>query len=88
MKRGALLFLLLAACAVAETPLPIPENDTCNAAPYAELIGQDVTALEEVLIMQRIRILRPEQPMTMDFWPDRINFLIDENERISRFFCG
>ncbi|WP_333711983.1 I78 family peptidase inhibitor [Yoonia sp.] len=88
MKRGAFLILLFAACTQAETPPPLPENDTCNAAPYADLIGKDATALERVLIMQRLRILRPGQPMTMDFWPDRINIQIDENERISRFFCG
>ena len=88
MKRGALLVLLLTACTQAETPPGLPENDTCNAAPYAGLIGQDASVLETVLIMQRIRILRPGQPMTMDFWPGRINIMIDDDERIERLFCG
>ena len=88
MKRAILPILLAAACAEAQTVDPLPENDTCNAARHAGLIGQDATALETVLIMDRIRILRPGQAMTMDFWPGRINFMISEDEQIARITCG
>lgn len=64
MKR-ALILMMLAACAQAEMPDPLPENDTCNAAPRAALIGQDATALERVLIMGKVRVLRPGQAMTI-----------------------
>ena len=87
MKR-ALILMMLAACTQAEMPDPLPENDTCNAAPRAALIGQDATALERVLIMGKVRVLRPGQAMTMDYWPDRINFMIDGDNRIARITCG
>ena len=54
----------------------------------AALIGQDATALERVLIMGKVRVLRPGQAMTMDYWPDRINFMIDGDNRIERITCG
>lgn len=90
MKRLAIL-LLLAGCAqaqTAETLPPLPADDTCDAARHASLIGQDATALERVLVMGRVRVIRPRQPVTMDYWPGRINFVIDEDERISRITCG
>ena len=87
MKR-ALFLILLAACAQAETSDPLPVEDTCNATPRAALIGQDATALERVLIMGKVRVLRPGQAMTMDYWPDRINFMIDDANRIERITCG
>lgn len=87
MKRVFLL-MLLAACAQAQTPDPLPSEDTCNATRHASLIGRDATALEQVLILGKVRVVRPGQPVTMDFWPDRINFMIDENERITRITCG
>lgn len=85
---------LLAACA---TPLPqVPEGpalppvaqDTCNANQYGNLIGQDATALEDVLIMRQVRVIRPGQAVTMDFRPERINFNIGADNRISTIACS
>ena len=87
MKR-ALFLMMLAACTQAEISDPLPEDDTCNAAPRAALIGEDATALERVLIMEKVRVLRPGDAMTMDYWPDRINFMIDGDNRIARITCG
>ncbi len=87
MKR-ALFLILLAACAEAEISDPLPVNDTCNAAAYGNLISQDATALERVLIMGKVRVLRPGDAMTMDYWPDRINFMIDDGNRIAQITCG
>jgi len=69
-------------------PLPAPEADSCEAAPYAHLIGAPATALERELIMRQIRILRPGQPMTMDYRAERLNIEIGPDERIVRLFCG
>ncbi len=95
MKRAfALLALvILSACeapvAVVEgPPAPVGAADTCGAAPYAYLVGQDATALERVLIMRQIRIIRPGDAVTMDFREVRINFEIDDTNRIARIFCG
>ncbi len=85
---------LLAAC---ETPVPqVPAGpalppvaqDTCNANQYGALIGQDATALEDVLIMRQVRVIRPGQPVTMDFRPDRINFNIGADNQITSINCN
>ena len=91
-----LLMATLAACVPGDTVSPTPERpavppadqDTCGAAPYARLIGQDATALERELILRQVRVIRPGMAVTMDFRPERINFDIDENDRIARIFCG
>jgi hypothetical protein len=80
--------LLLTGCAATQAPLPAPSQDTCNATTYGTLIGQPATALERVLLMGKVRVIRPNQPVTKDFWPDRINFMIDESEVIASISCA
>jgi hypothetical protein len=85
---------VLAACGgIAAPPAPavvspMPAVDTCGAAPYAAVIGQSATALERVLIMRPLRVLRPTDPVTLDLNPTRINFIIDGAEAISAITCG
>lgn len=96
--RWAALALVLAGCAVVDSPaaprsveapaVPVAQDDTCAAAPYADLIGQPGTALERVLILRPIRILRPDTPVTQEIMARRINFVIDRDDRITRIFCG
>lgn len=94
--------LLLAACgAVAPappagsgpTPVPAPADDTCGAAPHAALVGQPATALERVLILRQVRLIRPGTAVTEDFVPARINFHISAPdlagvETVTRIACG
>ncbi len=88
--------LLLAGCAAgpdprlppAQPPLPEGAADTCGASPYAALIGAEATALERVLIMRELRVLRPGVPVTADLRTNRINFVIDREDRIVRIYCG
>lgn len=86
--------VLLAACApLAETgdgrpALPPPAEDTCGAAPLAGLVGREATALERVLLMREVRVIRPDTMVTMDVRPARINFEVGEDGRIFRIFCG
>ena len=87
MKRLFSL-LLCAACAPALPPMPEEPDDTCNAAAYAGLIGQRDTALERVLILAPVRIVRPNTAVTMDFLAERINFIIDEADNIVAIQCG
>ena len=67
---------------------PLPEVDTCGAAPHPTLIGQPATALERVLILRPVRVIRPGMAVTQDFRPDRINFDIDGMGRVARIWCG
>lgn len=94
-KYFAVPFLAFAACDTLPEPvsvpiLPIPPaaQDTCGAAENAGLVGQDATALERVLLMGQVRIIRPGQAVTQDFRPTRINFNIDASNRIASISCG
>ena len=87
MKR-LLILIALAGCTVAEPPLPPQLEDTCGATNFADLIGQDATALEKTLLLGPVRVIRPGDAVTMDFRPDRINFKIAENETIRTIDCG
>ena len=84
---------LLAACAApapdapSRPTLPAPSEDTCGALDYANLIGQDATALETVLIMRPVRVIRPDTAITMDFRQDRLNFNVDGANAITSIGC-
>ena len=89
-----LLFAALAACgAPLVTPLemnqvPVGLDDTCEAAPLANLIGQDATALERTLRMGLVRVIRPGDMVTQDYRPERINFIIAPDNTIRQITCG
>lgn len=91
---AAPLALFLIGCAAPQAtgpklpPIPDAATDTCAARPYADLVGQDATALERVLIMRQIRLIRPGQPVTADYSESRINFDIGPDNRIQSIHCG
>ena len=87
MKRMIAL-IVLAGCTAADPPLPPQLEDTCGATAFATLIGQNATALERVLLLGPVRVIRPGDAVTMDFRPDRVNFKIDDNETIQAIDCG
>ncbi|PJI86420.1 peptidase inhibitor I78 family protein [Yoonia maricola] len=87
MKR-ILALIALAGCTAAEPPLPPQLEDTCGAAAFADLIGQDATALERTLVLGPVRLIRPGDVVTMDFRPDRVNFKINDTETIQSIDCG
>ncbi|MFT7108126.1 MAG: hypothetical protein ACJAVT_002659 [Yoonia sp.] len=87
MKR-LIALILLAGCSACVTPAPLPEDDTCDAANYATLVGQPATALERIFLLSKVRVIRPNQAVTMDFRKDRINFMITEDEAIAAITCG
>lgn len=90
----AALPVMLAACApglpdapaVAPVIAAMPQTDTCGAAPHAGLVGQPATALERVLILRPVRLIRGAEPAAT--LPGRIGFRIDTAERIVGIACG
>ena len=85
--------VFLAACEAVSPPppadpMPTPAEDTCNASAYSNLIGQDVTALERVMLLGQVRVIRPGQAVTMDYRPNRINFNVGEDNWITSIHCS
>lgn len=83
--------LTLAACAEgvpggpAATP---PTADTCGAASFQYLVGQDVSPVLATTFTTPIRIIRPDEAVTMDFSAERLNFRVDGNEIVQSVTCG
>lgn len=89
--RHLLLLIALAGCTMTgpdAEPGPSETPDTCDAARFGDLIGQDVTALERRLHLGPVRVIRPGDMVTLDFRPERLNIRIDDNDVIESVECG
>ncbi|MEQ6203128.1 I78 family peptidase inhibitor [Sulfitobacter sp. HNIBRBA2951] len=86
--------LLLAGCGGALTPTlsgaakaPAPNApDTCNAAAYQTLIGSD--AAQALSLPEPKRLVGPDDAVTSDFQPNRLNVALDDTDTIVGVTCG
>ncbi|MZQ91048.1 hypothetical protein GVY41_18175 [Frigidibacter albus] len=89
---GGAALLLLAACVTeggsGPAPGPGPVADACGAAGLQRLVGQPASTLETMRFSQQLRVINPGQMVTMDYLEARLNIAIDEQDRISRVYCG
>ena len=67
---------------------PTGLDNTCDGERYGPLVGQDATALERVMILGQVRVIRPGMVVTQDYRPERINFNIGADGRIASITCG
>lgn len=104
MKKIAPLTLTLALAAAActapyaGTPAPdlapgAPIDGPCSADNAQDLIGEQATSDLGLRIMQRtaaraLRWIQPDQAVTMDYRPDRVNVHLDASNRVERITCG
>lgn len=88
MKRLLISLALLTGCAGAPPPAPLmPASDTCGASAYAGLIGAEARDLERVLILRPVRLLRPGETAGTPR-SDRLTFIINATDRITRLECS
>jgi hypothetical protein len=92
--RAAALLLALAACARAPVePTPAPAQCAADQALVRAFAGQVYTA-ELGAAMQRragaarLRAVRPDSVVTMDFRTDRLNVQLDAAGRVTGARCG
>ncbi|PWK61525.1 I78 family peptidase inhibitor [Roseicyclus mahoneyensis] len=78
----ALALALLPACVQAQS------DDACGAAGFQGLIGQTGQIARLLELAQPARVIGPGDMVTMDYRPDRINFEIDDHDRIAVVRCG
>jgi len=77
----------------ATRPLPDVQDALCNAAPVQGLIGQRVS---DDLVAQALkdsgssisRVLKPNEPATLDLSPSRLNILTDGDGVVQSLHCG
>jgi len=61
-------------------------QDTCGAAQYRELVGQNFAAVS-LPAGNNIRIIQPDTMVTQDFSPQRINMIVGADGIITAFEC-
>lgn len=94
-----LLPVLLAACAEAPRaagspePPPTAVSRRCNAAPAQFAAGStaDAALAEEARIRsgaRTVRVLQPNEVVTMEFNAERLNLAVDQAGRVIRVNCG
>lgn len=83
--------LLLAACEPIPVPAPQPEppgvSDACGASGYQGLIGQRGSVLESMTFPLRTRVIGPNDAITADYSPERLNIEIGLGGLIERVAC-
>ncbi|MCX7565705.1 I78 family peptidase inhibitor [Sulfitobacter sp. F26169L] len=90
MKYMIFAGLLLAGCGAAVGPTanrtPANAPDTCNAAAHQGLIGMD--AASSLALPEPKRLYGPNDAVTTDYNPDRLNVQLNEIDNIVAITCG
>ncbi len=84
------LLALLTGCVEPAAPARPPQPsvpDSCGAAGLQGLVGQPKSVLARMNLPRDSRVIGPDQAVTMDFRPDRLNIETDRDGRIARIGC-
>ncbi|SMO74114.1 I78 family peptidase inhibitor [Paracoccus laeviglucosivorans] len=86
-----LALLVLAACEE-QAPAPVspsqpPTEDACGASRFQGLVGQSKDAVAKANLPEDARIIGPNDAVTMDFRPARLNVEIGTDDRVARVGC-
>ena len=88
---------LMSACsstpATGQAPDPAPVAGRCNAAPAQFAVSRNADATLENEARTRagaktVRVLKPNQIVTMEFNAERLNLSVDDAGRVTRVACG
>ena len=63
-------------------------EDSCNSDRLSDWLGKQADDLPDGLLAERDRILAPDGMATMDYVPERLNVLTDDEGMIIGFKCG
>ncbi|MCW4460562.1 I78 family peptidase inhibitor [Sphingomonas sp. BT-65] len=93
MIRFTVLLLPVSLIACTSYPRPLPGPVRCDAGRVQALVGREarpgVVQRARVRAGARdVRLIRPGQPVTMDFRSDRLNIEVDHRNRIRSARCG
>ncbi|MBF9059475.1 hypothetical protein HKCCSP123_09815 [Rhodobacterales bacterium HKCCSP123] len=85
MRRTSLTIALALA---AGAPAWANGEDLCGASGFQGLVGQSGEIARMLELEQPVRVIPPNSAVTMDYRPDRINFELDDADRIAVVRCG
>jgi hypothetical protein len=76
----------------AAPPVPGPDDDKCNSRLAAQFVGQPyndalLAKIKAAVGHDTIRVVRPNQPVTMDFREDRLNVDLNASDTVTRVHC-
>lgn len=78
----------LAACEpVPAEPQPVGPPDDCRASAYQGLVGQPISVLSAMTFPIGTRQIGPDDAVTSDFRPDRLNIEYGRAGRIEKVSC-
>lgn len=85
---GLAAVIALAACEpIPAQPQPDPTPDECRASSYQGLLGQPVSVLASMTFPIGTRQIGPNDAVTSDFRPDRLNIEYGATARIEKISC-
>lgn len=88
MLRAAIFVpLLLVGCGEANVAAKPTAEDSCGAVPFQGLVGQTEEVLRPMRLPDGTRVIGPDQSVTMDFRPTRMNIEIGVGGLIARIGC-
>ncbi len=65
-----------------------PSRTECAADAYQVLVGQPISEVDTDSLPIPLRIYGPDQMITMDYRPDRMNIVLDEDDIVVEVRCG
>lgn len=83
--RPAALAVLLALWA--GTAAANGDDDSCNAAALADLVGRPVAEVQDRL-PEGARVIPADSAVTQDYRTGRVNVDLDDDRVITRIWCG
>ena len=72
--------------ATSSTPIEHPPG--CNPAGYQALVGESPSKLRLVKLDRPYRVVRPNDVVTLEYNPNRLNFIVNREGKISKASCG
>lgn len=88
LALGLAALAALAACEPVPAPLtPDTPPDDCRASAYQGLVGQPVSVLAAMTFPIGTRQIGPDDAVTADFRPDRLNIEYGRSGRIEKIAC-
>lgn len=88
LALGLAALAALAACESVPAPLtPDTPPDDCRASAYQGLVGQPVSVLAAMTFPIGTRQIGPDDAVTADFRPDRLNIEYGRSGRIEKIAC-